>query len=123
MVSFHVEMDNAVAATYDWQDLDLGDSSHETATSAEGGIRYTVRRKPSEAATRRHIKACFQVLRRLRAITTDLFGKNGVIHSAFCILFRFFTCLCSPFNAFRDRFAPDNEIEDGFYFVFKLICS
>jgi hypothetical protein len=27
------------------------------------------------------------------------------------------------FNAFPDRFAPDNEIEDGFCFVFELVCS
>jgi hypothetical protein len=34
----HVEMDNAVAAAYGWQDLDLGHGYHETAQ----GIRYTV---------------------------------------------------------------------------------
>jgi hypothetical protein len=34
----HIEVDNAVAAAYGWQDLDLGYGFHETAQ----GIRYTV---------------------------------------------------------------------------------
>ena len=38
----HVELDQAVAATYGWQDLDLGHGFHET----KQGIRYTI----SEAA-------------------------------------------------------------------------
>jgi len=38
----HVEMDQAVAASYGWQDLDLGHGSHDT----KQGIRYTI----SEAA-------------------------------------------------------------------------
>jgi hypothetical protein len=40
----HVEMDQAVAAAYGWQDLDLGHGFHET----KQGIRYTI----SEAARR-----------------------------------------------------------------------
>ncbi|MEG3977257.1 restriction endonuclease [Microcoleus sp. herbarium8] len=34
----HVEMDNAVAAAYGWQDLDLGHDFHET----KQGLRYTI---------------------------------------------------------------------------------
>jgi hypothetical protein len=34
----HVEMDYAVAAAYDWQDLDLGHDFHET----KQGLRYTI---------------------------------------------------------------------------------
>jgi len=34
----HVEMDNAVAAAYDWADLDLGHGFHET----KQGLRYTI---------------------------------------------------------------------------------
>jgi hypothetical protein len=34
----HVEMDNAVAAAYGWQDIDLGHGFHETPQ----GIRYTI---------------------------------------------------------------------------------
>lgn len=49
----HVEMDNAVAAAYGWQDLDLGHGFHE----AKQGIRYTI----SEAARR-------EVLARLLAL-------------------------------------------------------
>ena len=40
----HVEMDNAVAAAYGWQDLKLGHDFHETAQ----GTRYTI----SESARR-----------------------------------------------------------------------
>jgi hypothetical protein len=40
----HVEMDNAVAATYGWSDLDLGHGFHETSQ----GMRFTI----SEAARR-----------------------------------------------------------------------
>ncbi len=40
----HVEMDNAVAGAYGWQDLDLGHGFHETAQ----GVRFTI----SEAARR-----------------------------------------------------------------------
>ena len=40
----HVELDNAVAATYGWQALDLGHGFHET----KQGVRYTI----SEAARR-----------------------------------------------------------------------
>lgn len=40
----HVEMDQAVAAAYDWQDLDLGHGFHET----KQGLRYTI----SESARR-----------------------------------------------------------------------
>lgn len=40
----HVEMDQAVAAAYNWQDLNLGHSFHET----KQGIRYTI----SESARR-----------------------------------------------------------------------
>lgn len=34
----HVEMDHAVAAAYDWRDLDLGHGFHET----KQGVRYTI---------------------------------------------------------------------------------
>jgi hypothetical protein len=44
----HVEMDNAVAAAYDWTDLDLGHGVHET----KQGIRYTI-----SAAARREVLA------------------------------------------------------------------
>ncbi|CBN55043.1 MULTISPECIES: Eco57I restriction-modification methylase domain-containing protein [Kamptonema] len=40
----HVEMDNAVAAAYGWQDIDLGHDFHET----KQGLRYTI----SETARR-----------------------------------------------------------------------
>ena len=40
----HVEMDNAVAAAYGWQDFDLGHGFHQT----KQGLRYTI----SEAARR-----------------------------------------------------------------------
>lgn len=40
----HIEMDNAVAAAYGWEDLDLGHGFHET----KQGIRFTI----SEAARR-----------------------------------------------------------------------
>ena len=36
--ALHVEMDNAVAAAYGWQDLELGHGFHETPQ----GIRYTI---------------------------------------------------------------------------------
>jgi hypothetical protein len=42
--SLHVEMDNAVAAAYGWQDIDLGHDFHET----KQGLRYTI----SETARR-----------------------------------------------------------------------
>jgi hypothetical protein len=43
--ALHVEMDHAVAAAYDWTDLDLGHGFHQ----AKQGIRYTI----SEAARRK----------------------------------------------------------------------
>lgn len=49
----HVEMDNAIAQAYGWQDLDLGHRFHKT----KQGIRYTI----SEAARR-------EVLDRLLAL-------------------------------------------------------
>ena len=49
----HVEMDNAVAAAYGWQDLDLGHGFHETAQ----GIRYTI----SEAARRQVLTRLLQL--------------------------------------------------------------
>ncbi|MEG4874314.1 Eco57I restriction-modification methylase domain-containing protein [Microcoleus sp. CZ3-B4] len=42
--SLHIEMDNAVAAAYGWQDIDLGHDFHET----KQGLRYTI----SETARR-----------------------------------------------------------------------
>lgn len=51
--SLHVEMDNAVAASYGWQDINLGHGFHET----NQGVRFTI----SEAARR-------EVLDRLLAL-------------------------------------------------------
>jgi hypothetical protein len=51
--TLHVEMDYAVAAAYDWHDLDLGHGFHQTAQ----GLRYTI----SEEARR-------EVLDRLLAL-------------------------------------------------------
>jgi hypothetical protein len=42
--SLHIEMDNAVAAAYGWQDIDLGHDFHQT----KQGLRYTI----SETARR-----------------------------------------------------------------------
>jgi hypothetical protein len=66
----HVEMDQAVAAAYDWQDLALGHGFHETPQ----GVRFTV----NEAAR-------WEVLDRLLALNHErhaeevrqgLHGKN-----------------------------------------------
>jgi hypothetical protein len=57
----HVEMDNAVAAAYSWQDLDLGHDFHETPL----GIRYTF----SEEAQR-------EVLRRLLELNHERYEEE-----------------------------------------------
>ena len=57
----HVEMDNAVAVAYGWQDLDLGHDFPETAQ----GVRYTI----SEAARR-------QVLTRLLQLNHDRYAEE-----------------------------------------------
>ncbi len=57
----HVEMDNAVAATYGWQDLDLGHGFHETSQ----GLRYTI----SEPARR-------EVLRRLLELNHERYEEE-----------------------------------------------
>ncbi|MCC6602227.1 MAG: restriction endonuclease [Anaerolineae bacterium] len=49
----HVEMDNAVAVAYGWQDLDLGHGFHETAQ----GVRYTI----SEPARREVLTRLLQL--------------------------------------------------------------
>jgi hypothetical protein len=57
----HVEMDNAIAAAYGWQDIDLGHGFHETAQ----GIRYTV----SEPARR-------EVLTRLLKLNHERYAEE-----------------------------------------------
>ena len=57
----HVEMDNAVAAAYGWQELDLGHGFHETAQ----GVRYTI----SEAARR-------EVLTRLLKLNHERYAEE-----------------------------------------------
>jgi len=57
----HVEMDNAVAAAYGWDDLDLRHGFHETAQ----GIRYTI----SEAARR-------EVLTRLLKLNHERYAEE-----------------------------------------------
>ncbi len=49
----HIEMDNAVAAAYGWQDLDLSHSFHET----KQGLRYTI----SEPARREVLDRLLQL--------------------------------------------------------------
>jgi hypothetical protein len=51
--TLHVEMDNAVAATYGWRDLDLGHGFHETAQ----GLRFTI----SEPARREVLSRLLQL--------------------------------------------------------------
>ena len=51
--ALHVEMDQAVAAAYDWSDVDLGHDFHET----KEGVRYTL----SESA-RRTVLDCLLAL-------------------------------------------------------------
>lgn len=57
----HVEMDNAVASAYGWDDLDLGHDFHETAQ----GIRFTI----SESARRK-------VLTRLLKLNHERFAEE-----------------------------------------------
>jgi hypothetical protein len=57
----HVEMDNAVAAAYDWSDLDLGHGLHET----KQGTRFTI----SEAARR-------EVLARLLKLNHERYAEE-----------------------------------------------
>jgi hypothetical protein len=57
----HVEMDNAVAAAYDWSDLDLGHGFHET----KQGVRFTI----SEAARR-------EVLGRLLKLNHERYAEE-----------------------------------------------
>jgi hypothetical protein len=57
----HVEMDNAVAAAYDWTDLDLGHGFHET----KQGVRYTI----SEPARR-------EVLARLLKLNHERYAEE-----------------------------------------------
>jgi hypothetical protein len=57
----HVEMDNAVAAAYDWTDLDLGHGFHET----KQGVRYTI----SEPARR-------EVLARLLTLNHERYAEE-----------------------------------------------
>jgi len=67
----HVEMDNAVAAAYDWSDLDLGHGFHET----KQGMRFTI----SESA-RREVLARLLKLNHERyaeEVAQGLHGKKG----------------------------------------------
>lgn len=57
----HVEMDNAVAAAYGWQDIDLGHDFHQT----KQGLRYTI----SETARR-------EVLDRLLLLNHERFAEE-----------------------------------------------
>ncbi len=57
----HVEMDNAVAAAYGWDDLDLGHGFHET----KQGLRFTI----SESARR-------EVLARLLKLNHELYAEE-----------------------------------------------
>lgn len=57
----HVEMDQAVAAAYGWQDLDLGHGFHET----KQGLRYTI----SEPARR-------EVLNRLLELNHQRYAEE-----------------------------------------------
>ena len=57
----HVEMDQAVAAAYDWTDLDLGHGFHET----KQGVRFTI----SEAARR-------DVLQRLLKLNHERYAEE-----------------------------------------------
>ncbi|MEG3954178.1 Eco57I restriction-modification methylase domain-containing protein [Microcoleus sp. herbarium2] len=57
----HVEMDNAVAVAYGWQDIDLGHDFHET----KQGLRYTI----SETARR-------EVLDRLLLLNHERFAEE-----------------------------------------------
>jgi hypothetical protein len=59
--SLHVEMDNAVAAAYGWQDIDLGHDFHET----KQGLRYTI----SETARR-------EVLDRLLLLNHERYAEE-----------------------------------------------
>ena len=52
----HVEMDNAVAAAYGWQDLDLGHGFHET----QQGIRYTLCEEARRAVLTRLLELNYQ---------------------------------------------------------------
>jgi hypothetical protein len=72
--ALHVEMDQAVAAAYGWEDLDLGHRFHET----KQGIRYTI----SETARR-------EVLNRLLTLNhqhdaeeeAERFAQQNLVHA------------------------------------------
>jgi hypothetical protein len=57
----HVEMDNAVAAAYGWDDLDLGHGFHETSQ----GLRYTISQE-----------ARWEVLDRLLALNHERYEEE-----------------------------------------------
>ena len=59
--SLHIEMDNAVAVAYGWQDIDLGHDFHET----KQGLRYTI----SETARR-------EVLDRLLLLNHERYAEE-----------------------------------------------
>lgn len=59
--SLHIEMDNAVAAAYGWQDIDLGHDFHET----KQGLRFTI----SETARR-------EVLDRLLLLNHERYAEE-----------------------------------------------
>jgi hypothetical protein len=59
--SLHIEMDNAVAAAYGWQDIDLGHDFHQT----KQGLRYTI----SETARR-------EVLDRLLLLNHERYAEE-----------------------------------------------
>ncbi|MGB3263035.1 MAG: DNA methyltransferase [Microcoleus sp.] len=61
--SLHIEMDNAVAAAYGWQDIDLGHDFHQT----KQGLRYTI----SETARR-------EVLDRLLLLNHERYAEEVV---------------------------------------------
>jgi hypothetical protein len=65
--ALHVEMDQAVAAAYGWDDLDLGHGFHETAQ----GVRYTI----SEPARR-------EVLARLLALNHQRYEEERKMQEA-----------------------------------------
>ena len=64
----HVEMDNAVAAAYGWQDIDLGHEFHET----KQGLRYTI----SETA-RREVLDRLLLLNHQRHAEEEAQGLHG----------------------------------------------
>ncbi len=69
----HVEMDNAVAAAYGWQDLPLGHGFHETAQ----GLRYTI----SEAARREVLTRLLQLNHQRYAEEQALLQRDKLVLS------------------------------------------